>query len=45
LLPFFRLRRKPAARATAFNARFFACGKTAPVSLPALDGIQALPSG
>jgi hypothetical protein len=46
-LPFFRLRRKPAARATVFGQRFFACGKTAPPSPPALDGIQSAhaPSG
>jgi hypothetical protein len=35
-LPFFRLRRKPAARATAFHEHFFAFGKTVLAPLPAL---------
>jgi hypothetical protein len=46
-LPFFRLWRKPAARATALKQHFFACGKTVLLSLPALDGMQSAhaPSG
>jgi hypothetical protein len=36
-LAFFRLRRKPAARATALKRLFFASGKTAPLSSPALN--------
>jgi hypothetical protein len=34
---------KAAARATAFQKRFFACGETALSSLPALDGMIGLP--
>jgi hypothetical protein len=42
-----RLRRKAAARATAFHKRFFAFGETALAPLPALDGMQLAhdPSG
>ena len=40
-LPFFRLRRKPAARATALRQRFFRLtAKTALTSLPALNGVK-----
>jgi hypothetical protein len=40
IIEFHFLRRKAAARATALQQRFFACGETALLSLPALNGMQ-----